>query len=225
MVIEKTLVARLSKEQDISLKRSLYNALVNTAFTESAGARLFSIWRNKGKSIDLTLSENELTNLSYQVAIRQVKGADNILQEQLAAIKNEDRKKRMAFVIPAASPLVETRNQFFKSLEDPANRASEPWVLTGLSLLHHPLRQKTSQKYVAKSLEMVEEIQLTGDIFFPARWLNSTLGRYKSAEVASEVNLFIEQHPDLSPKLKDKMLQAADMVFRASALAEQTVNQ
>ena len=47
------------------------------------------------------------------------------------------------------------------------NRRREPWVLEGLGNLHHPLRAEASAKYVQPSLELLREIQQTGDIFFP----------------------------------------------------------
>jgi len=48
-------------------------------------------------------------------------------------------------------------------------------VLDGLRALHHPLRGESSQQYIAPSLAMLREIQQTGDIFFPKRWMDATL--------------------------------------------------
>ena len=47
------------------------------------------------------------------------------------------------------------------------NRRHEPWVLEGLQYLHHPLRAAQSENYVRPSLDMLAEIQRTGDLFFP----------------------------------------------------------
>ena len=108
---------------------------------------------------------------------------------------------------------------WFQSLADVNNRRREPWVLEGLNYLHHPLRARASAGYVAPSLEMLWEIQKTGDIFFPKRWLDSTLGGYNSAEVAGIVRQFLAALPrSYPPRLKEITLQSADELFRSEAV-------
>jgi hypothetical protein len=58
------------------------------------------------------------------------------------------------------------RDAFFASLKQENNREKEAWVVLALGYLHHPLRLSTSEKYLPESLALLEEIQLTGDIFF-----------------------------------------------------------
>ena len=62
------------------------------------------------------------------------------------ADENPDRKAQFAFVRPALSPDPRVRDAFFDSLGDVANRRREPWVLEGLSYLHHPLRAAASRE-------------------------------------------------------------------------------
>jgi len=72
---------------------------------------------------------------------------------------------------------------------------------------------------VAPSLEMLWEIQKTGDIFFPKRWLDATLGGYNSAEVAGIVRQFLTALPrGYPPRLKEITLQSADELFRSEAV-------
>ena len=61
---------------------------------------------------------------------------------------------------------------------------------------------------------MLEEIQRTGDIFFPKRWLDATLGGHRSPEVAAMVRGYIDARPDLPPRLRRIVDQSADEVFR-----------
>jgi len=63
---------------------------------------------------------------------------------------------------------------------------------------------------------LVEEIQRTGDIFFPLRWLNATLDGHRSADAAQIVREFLAERPDLPPRLRGKVLQAADDLFRVT---------
>jgi aminopeptidase N len=97
-------------------------------------------------------------------------------------------------------------------------------VLEGLNYLHHPLRARASAAYVAPSLEMLWEIQKTGDIFFPKRWLDATLGGYSSSEVASAVRQFLAGLPEgYPPRLRNITLQSADELFRAERVQSRPV--
>ncbi len=65
---------------------------------------------------------------------------------------------------------------------------------------------------------MLTEIQSTGDIFFPYNWLQATFGYYQSTAAANTVREFLQKNPGYNPKLKAKILQAADNLFRAERL-------
>ncbi|MDB5009334.1 MAG: Leucyl aminopeptidase, partial [Mucilaginibacter sp.] len=107
------------------------------------------------------------------------------------------------------------RDDFFNSLQQQKNRQKEAWVTAALSYLNHPLRQSTSVKYLPKSLALVEEIQRTGDVFFPQSWLAAIFSNYQSKEAWQTVKDFLQQHPNYNPKLKDKILQTTDHLYRA----------
>jgi aminopeptidase N len=72
---------------------------------------------------------------------------------------------------------------------------------------------------VLPALEMLEEIQRTGDIFFPTGWTASTLSGHNSAEVVDIVEEFLETRPDYPQRLAQKILQASDMVERSARIA------
>ena len=76
---------------------------------------------------------------------------------------------------------------------------------------------------VLPSLELLQEIQVTGDIFFPTDWLQATLGPHHSPEVARVVRQFLAQRPGYNPQLRMKILQAADPLFRAADLRRRTI--
>jgi aminopeptidase N len=112
------------------------------------------------------------------------------------------------------SPEAAVRDAFFESLRDPANREREPWVLEALGYLHHPAVAERSEKYILPSLEMLEEIKSTGDIFFPGGWISATLEGHRSTEARTTVEKFLDDHPDYPADLRLKILQAADHLFR-----------
>ena len=66
----------------------------------------------------------------------------------------------------------------------------------------------------------MQEIQVTGDIFFPKRWLDATLRNYRSTSAVTTVRTFREDRPDYNEQLEMKILQSADMLFRANSIAD-----
>ena len=93
-------------------------------------------------------------------------------------------------------------------------------MLEAARYLHHPLRAAASKKLVRPALEMVLEIQRTGDIFFPKRWADATLGGYQAVPTASEVRAFIDAlPPDYPPRLRWVLLSSADPLFRAARIS------
>ena len=141
----------------------------------------------------LTLAEPDFITLALELAVREVPDWQQILDEQTARIQNPDRKAQFEFVRPALSADAATRDAFFASLRDVRNRRREAWVLQGLGYLHHPLRAAAAEKYIGPSLELLREIQRTGDIFFPKRWMDATLSGHQSASAARMVSEFLEK--------------------------------
>ncbi|WP_157665069.1 M1 family metallopeptidase [Mariniblastus fucicola] len=207
-----TLIDNEDAEKDA--RSAWYKSLVGVATTGHTVDRLYDIWKNESDVAGIPLSESDYMTLAYELAIRMPQKSDEILATQLERLENEDRKKRFAFVMPALSPDVAKRDAFFETLKDVANRRPERWALEALDYLHHPLRAAESEKYILPSLELLEEIQTTGDIFFPKRWLVSTLGGHQSKSSAAIVQKFLADRPDYSVRLKRKILQAADLLLR-----------
>ncbi|PIQ48981.1 MAG: peptidase M1 [Cytophagales bacterium CG12_big_fil_rev_8_21_14_0_65_40_12] len=203
-----------------STKKIFFNIFRNLTITENNVSRLYDIWSENGAVTvqDLNLSENDKVALAAQLAIRLPNKADEIVAQQLAAIKNPDTKRRFEFVSPALSSSIDKRDAFFESLKNEENRQTESWVLAGLSYLHHPLRRAESEKYLKPSLALLKEIQETGDIFFPSRWLGQTLENYNSASAVKVVRDFLSQNPNYNAQLKMKVLQSADQLFRAEKI-------
>ena len=216
--LEADLWAALLKNPAPNSQKQLFKTYQSVALTQAAQERLYRIWQTEKSPAGVKLTEDDYTALALALAVRDYPAAAPILPAQLARIKNPDRRQRLQYLMPALAPDVATRDAFFASLHDKAGRAKEAWVTAALGYLHHPLRQATSEKYLPASLDLLQEIQLTGDIFFPASWLQATLGSYQSATAAATVRAFLAAHPDYNPPLRAKLLQASDDLFRAGKL-------
>ncbi len=161
-------------------KSTWFGALRRISATPGTLAWLTRVWDKAETVPGLTLAEADYSELAMALAVRDVPRANIILAEQFARIDNPDRKARFAFIMPALSGDAAVRERWFLSLADVDNRQREAWVLDGLEYLHHPLRASQSAKYLRPSLDLLWEIQKTGDIFFPKRWMDATLDGHTS---------------------------------------------
>jgi len=203
----------LAQATDVSRKSVWFSAAKNTALTPASVAWLTQVWRKEIVIAGLPFSENDEADLAMELALRGV----DVLDEQEARLKNPDRKARFVFVRPAVSADLTTREAVFERFRDVANRRREAWVLEAMNYLHHPLRASEVQHLVVPALELVLEIRNTGDIFFPKRWADATLGGHQSPETASAVRAFIDGLPrDFPQRLRWVLEASADPLFRAA---------
>ncbi|MEL6250705.1 MAG: M1 family aminopeptidase [Bacteroidota bacterium] len=211
----------MDSSKDRDKKKSFYDALVSVSMHVNDVGLLLKIWEKKESIEGLELSENDFTNLAYELALRGLGKSDEILKEQMARIENPDRKEAIAFISPALSLDPTIRASFFESLKDPKNRQKEPWINQALGYLNHPLVAKESEAFLRPGLELVEELQKTNGIFFPKSWTVSLLSGHSSSEAQQILTDFINTLPETySNKLKNKILQAGDMLKRKSTIKE-----
>ncbi|WP_422089319.1 M1 family aminopeptidase [Tenacibaculum ovolyticum] len=217
-ILEKSITAELSHANSKNINKILYNLLKNIAYNERGIEILYNIWSKKNQIKNLFLSENDFTSLASLLAIYKHPKATEILTEQLTRINNPDKLKRFKWLLPTLSNDEATRDAFMISLLQKENREKESWVQAALSNIHHPLRQASAIKHFKSCLNILEEIQLTGDIFFPKGWLSSSVGKYNSKEAFIILQRFFKENPNYNPILKMKLLQTIDNLTRAQEI-------
>ncbi len=198
------------------MKYYFFSAYTDLVMTDQGNEKIRKLWADEISIDGLSLSERDKIDLCLALAIRDHHQAEEIYQKQLSGTKDKERRERLVFVYPACSSTDGICDNFFEQIKDPANREKEPWVISALGYLNHPMRNESNIRYLKPSLEMLQEIQLSGDIFFPKNWLDASLGGYSSSEAADIADSFIDTHPDYPDYLKLKILQSADMLVRAS---------
>jgi len=216
--VEAALWAGVTGDRPTTARAAFFGSWRGAAMTDGAVNRLRRLWDGTENLPGLPLSERDQTALATALALRGVDDAEAVLDAQQDRIANPDRKARFEFVRPSLSADLGIRRAFFESLKDPINREREPWALAGLNNLHHPLRSDSGLEFITPALAMVEEIQRTGDIFFPGRWLGATLGGHGQPEAADAVRDFLAANPELSSRLRAKIQQSADMVYRRARI-------
>jgi aminopeptidase N len=219
MIWKKLITAETASE-----KRQWFVLYRNVAVTERGLAQLRDLWKSgqlpggevaKGLGAGpVRLGEDELSGLALTLALSGHPEAPTLITAQRERITTADRLQRFDFVLPSVSPDQAVRDEFFSSLRNPASREHERWVLEALGYLHHPSVAHRSDHYILPSLELLEEIKSTGDIFFPGDWITTTLAGHHSTAVRETVERFLEERPDYPADLRLKILQAADHLIR-----------
>lgn len=220
--LEGVLNDRLQANLSANIKKTLFGLFSSIAYSNSAKASLYKVWNREISIPNLRLNEDDYTNMAMNLAIFKHPLADGILEKTRTSFTNPDKQKRFEFLLPSLSKDELVRNAFMESLKDDSNREKESWVSVGLANIHHPLRQESAQKYIRFSLDLVDEIQRTGDIFFPKDWLDNTIGKYSSKFAFDEVQLFLKENPNFSPILKRKLFQATDLLYKAQNIKKET---
>jgi aminopeptidase N len=217
--LEAVLRSGVSRSPSASLKSTYFAAFYSVVTTPGGVAFLERVWRRQEKIPGLTLSEPDEATMALELAVRAVPASAAIVEEQRGRFQNPDRRARFEFVMPAVADRPEARDAFFAGLSDVANRRREPWVIEGMRYLNHPLRAEESLRYLRPALGLLREIQRTGDIFFPKNWMDATLNGHNTRAAADVVRGFIAEEKDYPVRLRRIVLQTADDLFRAAAMA------
>ncbi|HEY6361622.1 MAG TPA: M1 family aminopeptidase [Vicinamibacterales bacterium] len=213
--LETMLRAGIERATTSSQKSSWFNAYRDITLTPPGVAWLERVWRREEMIPGLTFAETDEMAMALELAVREVPGWAQILQTQHERTQDPDRKARLAFVMPALSADPATREQAFERFRLVENRRREPWVVEALAYLNHPLRQAHARRFVRPGLELLTEIQRTGDIFFPSRWTDAVLSGHRSRQVATTVQDFLARELQYPQRLRWTVLSSADELFRA----------
>ena len=196
------------------IRLSAFRKLVHFHADAGTDGELFSMWRDQAPYPGLVITAEDYTTMAFELAIRRPQDLETLRNVQRARIDNPDRQARFDFVFPSVHPDQAVRDSVFQALLQAENRHTEPWAEDCLRFLNHPLRQAEALSYIVPALDILPEIQRTGDIFFPKNWVVCLLSGHDSPEAANQVKSWLAAHPDCPPLLRNKVLQAADRLLR-----------
>lgn len=219
--LEEMVYSRLQEDLSSNVKKTLFGLFEDLAYSESGKEKLYRIWNKELLVPGLKLNEDDYVSTAINLALFKHDKSAQILSKTRELIRNPDKQKRFDFLLPSLSNDEAVRDSFMESIKEEKNREKESWVQSALSNIHHPLHQQNSVKYLKSALDLIEEIQLTGDIFFPKGWLNNSIGKYTSPEALNIMTTFLKDNPEFSPILKRKLLQATDDLSRAQLIKKE----
>lgn len=209
--LEALLWSRVEAVKTPSLKKAFFKSWSQLAETPVAVARMTRVWRREERVAGLALDEDEETALALELAVRGV----DVLGEQAARLRGDDRRARLEFLRPAALG----DQSWFVPRRATEGRRPESWVEDGLRLLNHPLRAERALALLPEALRLLPEVQRTGDIFFPSAWLEAVLWGHGDPRAAAAAEAFLAAEGSrLDPRLR-ALCEARFDALRAAARA------
>lgn len=203
---EYTLYNHAQQHSITSVRQQLLRMLSTTATSKSILDNIYTLWKNKASEL---LDERDYSRMAYHLAIMRPAEWQQILTTQRSRLKTDDERAEFDYISRACNPDEQAQQQLFNDLLKAENRRVEPWARSLLALLNDPTREPLSNRYLVPGLDALEEIQRTGDIFFPGYWLSSLFSGHQSEEAKSIVKNWITAHPSLSPALMNKLKENA----------------
>lgn len=189
-----------------SVCQALLRQLSQSAVSPVVVSAMRDIWSRQSSAL---LSLRDYTQMAYHLSIVLPDEWQSILAVQRERLVTDDERSEFDFVSRVCNPDEEVQLQLFNGLLQASNRRVEPWARSMMALLNDPLREPFSNRYLVPGLDALEEIQRTGDIFFPGYWLSSLLGGHRSAEARLIVQSWIDRHGSLKPALMNKLQENA----------------
>lgn len=184
------------------LIRQLYYTVTDPATTDS----IYNVW---AAQTDPLLSKNDYNQIAYRLALLKPRQWRQILDKQRARLSNNDEIRQFDFISRACTPDTLEQQRLFDSLLKAENRRIEPWTASLLRLLNDRTREPLANRYLLPALNALEDVQRTGDIFFPGNWLSALFSGHHSNEARSIVEAFINTHKDYPEKLMNKIKENA----------------
>ena len=194
-------------------RQNIMRILGTNATSTEVNNHIYKLWQ-QGR--DPLYSEADYMAWAYHLAIARPQEWKQILATQRRRLKSEDSRREFDFVSQACTPDRYQQQMFFQSLLQPANRPSEPWTQRALSLLNTNLREPHNNIYITPALNVLQNIQDTGGIFFPANWLAALFSGHKSAEARQHVRDFLRQNPDYPDNLRRKILEQSWLLMNGA---------
>ena len=194
-----------------SVRQTLLRQLSLSAVSPKVVKELNGIWEKQSVT---SLNSRDYMRMAYHLAIMQPHRWQQILDQQRGRLDNGDQRREFDFISRACNPDTLAQQRLFNELLQAENRRIEPWARDMLALLNDPTREPFSNRYIVPGLDALQEIQQTGDIFFPGYWLSGLLAGHHSQEAKSIVRKWIETHSHLEPALMNKLKENAYWLLR-----------
>ena len=202
----------LSQQHSLqSVRQTLLRQQSLRAVSPKVVNKLYDIWEKQSVT---ALNNRDYMRMAYHLAIMRPQQWQEILDEQRGRLDNVDQQREFDFISRACNPDTLVQQQLFDELLMAENRRVEPWARDMLALLNDPTREPLSNRYLIPGLDALQEVQRTGDIFFPGYWLTGLLSGHRSEGAKQEVRQWIDAHNSHDAALMNKLKENAYWLLR-----------
>lgn len=204
--LEQCIMDLLPENKSADCRQTIIRKMAANASAKEVSEQIYNIWYAQ---TDPLFDEHDYMEMAYRLAILRPQQWNEIISQQLSKLKTDDLREEFKYVSRACNPDIHAQKNLFKEILKKENRQHEPWALQALRLLNADVREPMNNDYIPQSLEKLEYIKETSDIFFAGNWLNSLLATHKSKEALQNVNNFIQKNPNYQPNLLNKIKAAS----------------
>jgi aminopeptidase N len=212
--LDRFFMTMLFKNQREISKKPIFRALLAIYSSRDVGNYFVKVLRGQYHREDLVLQDEDRVAIAYNLALRDPERYNQLKRHVTRTVKNKDLLERFLYVYPALSADKQARDSVFNALMLPENRKNEVWAAEALAWLNHPRRKSEAEEYIHGVLSKLQEIQETGDIFFPSNWLRAGLSGHTSKYAYSVVRQFLDKNPGYPENLRLKILAETDHLRR-----------
>lgn len=181
--------------------------------------RLLQAYISKPEDILPKMNTTQRMDLALQLMLKLPEQYDSILMFTKFSITDEEHIEQFNMLAQSVHPDKSIRDSLFASFSKVKNREKEPWVASAMYWLNHPINKKESISYIRPALNLLTDIQHTGDIFFPKQWLNNLFWGHNTQKAIDITETFLLDNEDYPKHLQNKILQALDKPKRKVTIA------
>ena len=204
--LELCMMDLLGENKSKECRQTIIRKLASNMTSPDVMKQINDIWQKHNETI---FDEHDYMNMAYRLAMLQPSQWQEILSTERSRLQTEDLRKEFDYVSRACNPDATKRAELFNSLLKPENRQQEPWALHTLSLLSSDIYEPDNNRYIPASLNSLQYLQQTSDIFFPGNWMKNLLACHKSPEAKQAVQDFLATDKKLPGILRNKILEAS----------------
>ena len=200
--LEQCVMDLLAENKSGDCRQIIFRKMAARATAPEVLNQVYQVWNAQS---DPLFNEHDYMEMAYRLAMMRPRQWQSITNRQLGLLKSETLRQEFSYVSRACTPDKKAQQQLFRTIVEKENRQHEPWALHALRLLSDDTREPHNNSYILESLNALEYIQQSSDIFFAGNWLNTLLARHKSREALHITRQFMDQHPTLQQNLFNKI--------------------
>jgi aminopeptidase N len=215
--LELCMMDLLGENKTPECRQTIIRKLASNMTSPGVVEQIRAIWE---KHVETIFDEHDHMNMAYRLAMLQPDRWQEILSQERGRLQSEDLRKEFDYVSRACNPDATKRTELFNSLLKPENRQQEPWALHALDLLNADIYEANNLSFINASLNSLQYIQQTSDIFFPSNWISTVLAHRKNPAAKQAVEQFLATDKKLPEILKNKVREAAWVLLKQQPYVE-----